>query len=94
MHVHENDDEMFEITEGRLEVTLEESVHVLVKGDVIFLPKTVPHGFRALGKTSMWVSLIPGGGENMFSELAALPPGPPDMPTISQISQKYGVRFL
>jgi quercetin dioxygenase-like cupin family protein len=93
-HVHQKEDETFEITEGELEVNLNGEVHTLQKGDMVFMPKNVPHSFKALKDTTMWVSLVPGGGEQMFVELAALPPGPPDMEIVAKISEPYGITFL
>ena len=93
-HVHQKEDETFEITEGELEVNLNGEVHTLQKGDMVFMPKNVPHSFKALKDTTMWVSLVPGGGEQMFVELAALPPGPPDMKVVAKISEPYGITFL
>lgn len=94
VHVHSLDDETFEITDGELEVTLNNEVQILKKGDMVFMPKNIPHGFKAIKDTSMWVTLVPGGAENMFVELAALPPGPPDMVKASAICEGYGIKFI
>ncbi len=94
VHVHSREDETFQITEGELEVTLNGETHLLSKGDIVFMPKNVPHGFRALQDTQMWVTLVPGGAENMFTELAALPSGPPDLKTIATIAEGYGIQFI
>lgn len=94
VHVHSNEDETFEITEGALEVTLNGETQLVKKGDMVFMPKNVPHGFRAIEDTQMWVTLVPGGAEKMFEELAALPPGPPDMTKVSAISGKYDIKFI
>lgn len=93
-HVHQNEDETFEIINGELEITLDGKVDVLKTGDIVFMPKLIPHGFKALQDTSMRVVLIPGGAEQMFVELAALPPGPPDMEKVSQIAGRYDITFL
>lgn len=94
VHVHSLEDEIFEITEGELEVSLDGKVHTMAKGDMVFLPKNVPHGFKATKDTNMWVTLIPGGSEEMFVEMAALPPGPPDMEKVSRIAEGYGIKFV
>jgi quercetin dioxygenase-like cupin family protein len=77
-----------------LEVTLNGEVSVLKKGDMVFMPKNIPHGFKAIKDTTMWVNLAPGGGEKMFVELAELPTGPPDMKLVSEICGRYGVSFI
>ena|ERR1700761_7409879 len=92
-HVHQHEDEIFEIIDGELEVTLNGEVNLLKKGDMVFMPKNIPHGFKALTDTRMWVSLVPAGAENMFIELAALPPGPPDMKAVEKICEPYGINF-
>lgn len=94
VHVHSKEDETFEIIEGELEVTLNGEVQLLKKGDLAFMPKNFPHGFKALTNTSMWVTLVPAGAENMFVELAAMPPGPPDMEKVSQICENYSIKFI
>lgn len=94
VHIHLLEDETFQITEGELEITLNGETHLLGKGDMVFMPKNVPHGFKAVKDTQMWVTLVPGGAENMFTELAALPPGPPDMNRIEIIAEGYGVQFI
>jgi quercetin dioxygenase-like cupin family protein len=92
-HIHSREDEIFEMTEGELELTVNGEVHVLKKGDMAFLPKGQPHGFKAVQDASMWVTLVPGGAENMFVDLAALPPGAPDMNEITRIALGYGIKF-
>jgi quercetin dioxygenase-like cupin family protein len=94
VHIHSREDETFEITEGELEVTINGEVPILTKGDLVFMPKDVPHGFRAVKDTQMWVTLVPGGAENIFVELAAFPPGPPDMEKVSSIGERYGIKFI
>ena len=94
LHIHSLEDETFEITGGELEVTINDEVHVLEKGDMIFMPRNIAHGFKAIKDTSMWVTLVPAGSEQLFVEMAALPPGPPDMQRVSAIAGGYGIKFL
>jgi quercetin dioxygenase-like cupin family protein len=94
VHIHSQEDEIFNITKGALEVNLDGTMSILNEGDMIFMPKEVPHGFKALEDTEMWVTLAPGGGEKMFIDLAALPPGPPDMGIVAKICESYGLKFV
>lgn len=94
LHVHSREDETFQITEGELEVNIGGEIHHLGKGDMIFMPKNIPHRFKAITDTQMWVLLNPAGGEQMFAEIAELPPGPPDMAKVAQIAARYGVSFI
>jgi quercetin dioxygenase-like cupin family protein len=93
-HIHQNEDETFEVINGELEITVNGKVDVLKTGDIVFMPKRIPHGFKALKDTNMVVTLTPGGAEQMFVELAALPPGPPDMQRVTQIAGRYDITFL
>jgi quercetin dioxygenase-like cupin family protein len=93
-HIHEHEDETFEIIDGMLEVTLNDKVYVLKKGDIVFMPKNIPHGFKALQDTNIRISLVPAGTEKMFVELAALPPGPPDMKEVTRLCGQYGITFI
>lgn len=93
-HVHTLEDETFQITEGELEVNIGGDIHRLTTGDMIFMPRNIPHSFKAITETSMWVILNPAGGEQMFTEIAGLPPGAPDMAKVAQIAAKYGVSFI
>ena len=81
MHTHQNEDEIFQIISGQLEVTIDGETHLLDKDDLIFMPRNIPHGFKAITDTKMWVTFTPAGAERMFIELAALPPGPPHQKT-------------
>ena len=94
VHVHSLEDEVFEIVEGELQLTLDGIVSTVTNGDLVFMPKGIPHGFTAIRDTTIWVSLFPGGGEKMFVELAELPPGPPNRQRIASICGRYGVKFL
>jgi len=93
-HIHQHEDETFQIIDGELEVTINGEAHLLRKGDMVFLPKNIPHAFKAIQNSSMWISLVPGGAEKMFIELAALPPGPPDMEHVARICGRYGITFV
>lgn len=94
-HVHDNEDETFHIIEGQVTFTIEESTVVASAGTTIHVQRGVPHSFAVSGDGKARVMLIisPPGLETMFQELHDLPPGPPDMATISAICERYGIRF-
>jgi len=93
LHVHQREDEIFQIIEGDLEVTVGDKINLLKKGDMIFMPRKVAHGFKAVTDTTMWTTLTPAGIETMFIELAGLPAGPPDMKKMIEICGKYEITF-
>jgi len=96
MHVHTNEDETFYLTEGELEVTIDNNTTTLKAGDVILLPKNLPHAIKnntqKVAKAQL--SLYPAGIEEMFIQLSQLPAGPPDLTLVSEICGRYGVKFV
>ena len=96
MHVHDNEDETFHVLDGEIEFDTNGSLHLLKAGDMIFLPRKVPHSFRVIGtqNAKAIVTAYPSGIENMFVELSALPAGPPDFEKVFEICGRFGIRFL
>ncbi len=94
LHVHQNEDEIFQLTDGEILVKLNDEDYSLGPGDVIFMPRGIPHGFKAVKDTKMWVTLSPAGIEEMFVELAQLPPGKPDPQRLAEICSRYAVTFI
>ena len=95
-HVHDNEDEVFQVLQGQVEMRISDQVTTLNAGDVIFCPKGIPHSWKVVGdeKARAMLSIFPAGLEHMFEELAALPPGPPDMEKVSEICGKYNLTFV
>lgn len=96
MHVHSNEDEVFRVLEGQMELTVGDQTTILSAGDIGFGPRGVPHSWKIVGehKTKVILSIFPAGLEMMFEELGQLPMGPPDFPKVASICGKYGVRFV
>lgn len=96
MHVHENEDEVFLILEGQMEFETQGEISVLSPGDMIFLPRRIPHAFRVVGaqKCRASVTIIPSGIEHMFEALAELPQGPPNLGKVGDICYRYGISFV
>ena len=96
LHVHENEDEVFKVIEGEMELTVGDTTTVLKAGDLAFGPRGVPHSWRIIGDTKAKVilSVFPSGIEVMFEELSSLPPGPPDFPKVAEICGRFGITFL
>jgi len=95
-HIHDREDEMFYVLEGKFEFKCGESVFKAEKGALVTLPRKIPHDFRNIGNTpgKNLVILVPGGFEKAFEEISRLPPGPPDIEKVNSITNKYGVNFL
>ena len=95
-HVHENEDEVFHVLSGQLEMTIGDEKTLMNQGDIIFCPRGIPHSFTVIGeeKAHVILSVFPSGIEKMFEELAALPAGPPDFEKVSRICEKYQIEFV
>jgi quercetin 2,3-dioxygenase len=55
LHVHYQQDEEFYITEGEFLVQVGEERFTLKAGDLIFLPRNIPHSFLTLSETGQMV---------------------------------------
>ena len=95
-HVHENEDEVFQVLSGQVEMSVGNQTTTLKAGDLIFCPKGVPHSWKVVGeeKARAMLSIFPAGLEGMFTELAELPAGPPDMEKVTAICGKYNLKFV
>jgi len=95
-HIHENEDEIFNVLEGEMELTVGQETTILKAGDLAFGPRGIPHSWKIIGdkKAKVILSIFPSGIEYMFEELSKLPLGPPDFKKVSEICSKYQVTFV
>ena len=95
-HVHTNEDEVFKVIEGEMELTVGGETTILKAGDLAFGPRGIPHSWKIVGdsKAKVILSVFPAGIEDMFEELGKLPPGPPDFPKVAEICGRFGVKFI
>ena len=95
-HVHENEDEVFHVLAGKVEMQVGEESTTLTAGDMIFCPRGIPHSWKVVGeeKARAMLSIFPAGLEEMFEELSELAPGPPDLQQLGEICGKYKLRFV
>ena len=56
LHVHENEDEMFHVTRGELEFTLDGKPLAAGAGTTVYLPRRVPHAFKVVGQAEAAVA--------------------------------------
>ena len=97
LHVHRYEDEVVYVTEGEIEVRLNNQKLHAAKGGVVHLPKNIPHALHNPLKTPLNIIAIaiPGGMEDYFDELEAiLESGSMDDKTHREISLKYGIEWL
>lgn len=107
VHKHEREDEMLYVKEGQIRFTLGDKVIDAGPGQVVFLPRMIPHGYQIMTPSATaLVYLTPGQFANFFWELsddapeAVLPPtpqGPPPAEFLNRLVETagcYGVQFM
>jgi mannose-6-phosphate isomerase-like protein (cupin superfamily) len=96
-HVHANEDEMFYVLEGEHIVECGEEEFRLGPGDLVFLPRGVPHAQRRVvpGEGRFLVLASPPGLEGFFRELAAAGrDGTLGPEAYASASERYGITWL
>lgn len=96
-HVHQHEDEVFYVLEGNYSFICGEKEIQASKGDLVHLPRGIPHSFRNIGnETGVLLNTItPGGFEKFFEEVDRLPKDQPlDRAKVEEIAAKYALKFL
>jgi quercetin dioxygenase-like cupin family protein len=97
-HIHQTEDEFIYLVEGELEVTIGEATHSVRPGDLVKMPRGVPHGIRMTGTVmtkSLWTVVPAGKIESLFRVLAALPADQPPSPeTFTKIFAEHDIVLL
>jgi mannose-6-phosphate isomerase-like protein (cupin superfamily) len=99
LHVHTREDEAAFVISGVMTFVVGDRRFEASAGELVWLPRQVPHTFANLGDEPVWALGVttPAGLEGMFeeqSEYFANLQGPPDPDTIREIGDRYGVRAL
>lgn len=103
LHVHQNEDELFYVLEGRLKVTRGSEELVWEAGDSGFLPRGVPHTFKIRSGYARWlVYITPAGFEEYFRRIGRPAeylapeknPAPPDIQRMLKVGEQLGLAFL
>jgi quercetin dioxygenase-like cupin family protein len=104
-HVHEHEDEIFYLLEGRVSVMLDGTVYEVMPGETIFLPRQVPHTFRIRSEVARTIlTVTPSGFEEYFRSIGhpvkalgvpeTAPPPPDFFARVAQVSARHGVRIM
>lgn len=105
-HIQHEEDEAFIVLEGTYAFQLGEQTLHCGPGDVVYVPRGVPHAFENISPepARMLILQTPGGlHEQYFAEAwepiedpTHLPPegGPPDFGKIKAAAQRYGLEIL
>jgi mannose-6-phosphate isomerase-like protein (cupin superfamily) len=95
-HTHRFEDEIFIVESGELEVNRGGLILQARKGDVVYLPKNMPHAPRVVGSQNLEVLVIcvPGGFDHYFAACAEEWNKPePNLQYINDIAAKFGQEF-
>ena len=95
-HLHRATDETFLIESGEIEVNLGGELLRGRRGDVIYLPKGIPHAPRVLGNDGLTVVVVcvPGGFDRFFAACAEeFKKGEPELPLLVKLAAEYGIEF-
>ena len=96
LHTHHFEDEIFIVESGELEVNRGGQMIHARKGDVIYLPKNIPHAPRIVGSEDLQVMLIcvPGGFDHYFAACAEEWAKPePNLQSLAEIAARFGQEF-
>ncbi|WP_433477259.1 cupin domain-containing protein [Spirillospora sp. CA-142024] len=102
-HVHANEDEAFYVLDGRLGATIGDDAMVSAgPGELVFLPRGVPHGLHAqTDEVHGLLLLTPAGFERFFAAMGRPAPGSelpepttPDVDVVAAAAARYGCTVL
>jgi quercetin dioxygenase-like cupin family protein len=99
--IHPRADEALFGLEGSVTDRWGDEVFTVGAGSFVFLPRGVPHTFRADSPVRMLTLLSPGGGEAFFveggrpAERSTLPPaGKLDLAALERVARRFGSEFV
>ena len=97
LHVHEREDELFFVLEGRHVFCVGDDEHEVGPGGTVFAPRQVPHAHRrVVSRTGRFLTMIsPAGFEGFFRELSAAErDGTIGPDAYARASERYGITWL
>jgi quercetin dioxygenase-like cupin family protein len=91
LHIHVHEDEIFQITKGRLHFICNGEEFDAGAGDIVVVPKGSPHTWKNNSDESAHVTglLTPGGADEMFEATIGAP-----LEQIEGIMRRYGCIFV
>jgi len=67
-HVHPTDEQWIYLLEGRLATILGDELDIIGPGDLVYIPRGVPHGIRLLGPECRFFTCKSPAGSGALSE--------------------------
>lgn len=96
-HLHQHEDELFIVVEGRYAFLTDGEWTEVGPGAVVYVPRGSVHTFRNPGESvaKHWVLTTPSGFEDFYAKCEEVftAPGAPDMSRILAISAAHGIQF-
>ena len=96
-HIHKHEDELFYVIKGTYEFYCGDKTVIAKKGDMVRLPKGIPHHFKNIDsiKGVTMNTITPGGFESFFDDIAkASKTKKLSRKEIDSIAGIYGMSFL
>lgn len=96
MHIHDDADEYFYVLRGTVRFQVDGKTLRLEPDAVAFVPRGAEHSYRVETEAGgeMLTIMVPGGFERFFEAVAAEDlVVPEDMPRISEIADRFQLRF-
>ena len=97
-HIHTVEDEFIYVAEGELEVMVGDKKYTATAGDLVKMPKNVPHGIWQKGESTartLWIVVPAHKMESLLSSLGTLPADqPPDPIKIGKIFADHDLELL
>ena len=97
LHIHQNEDEIFYVLEGELDLQVNEDKFTVPAGTSVFLPGGIPHTFGNSGTQPVksLTLITPAGLEGFFAEVEPLViQDEPDMNAVVAVAGKYGIQVV
>ena len=92
LHLHFEQDEWFQVQEGRFRFQIGDQTNELGAGDSILGPRGIPHAFRNLTETArMMVTFIPAGTMEAFFATQMVDP---TSEAFRDLSRKHGMEVV
>jgi len=96
-HVHFSQEEVFFITEGTYELTVDGHTTTAGPGSIVFIPRKVVHRFKNVGHTTacMLDWSLPGGQDHYFKAISELTAGNGFTgDKVMEINEQFDTRFV
>jgi mannose-6-phosphate isomerase-like protein (cupin superfamily) len=95
-HLHHREDEILRVVNGRLVVWTPDRSFALEPGEVISLPKGVPHTWRSYGDQPVRfvMDCLPGGFENIYPLVVEHQVMLDDIVSLAKIAVEFGIEVV